>query len=268
MAFIFLFCGGAKISYWMHTGERQVNALQRRYLETVLRQNVGFFDTDVRTGDVVFSVSTNTLLIQDEGTRGLQHRPTRQAAPPPPIPSIPVALCNALEAIIDNFIDPAAHRPSVDPRHILVDNFAPVGKLPLTPCPIVGGRIPRALTGGAYLRNGPNSQHLPWGPHHLFDGDGMLHALLLSPSSFDDDGVAPATFCSWYVHTYKYLLEHDAGTPVMPNVFAGFHGIGGLARLLQEPLLRRLRKTGTEPVMARHSHAPQCCSTSTAGHSA
>lgn len=49
----------------MYTGERQVGALRRRYLEAVLRQDVGFFDTDARTGDVVFSVSTDTLLVQD-----------------------------------------------------------------------------------------------------------------------------------------------------------------------------------------------------------
>ncbi|GFP90363.1 ABC transporter b family member 19 [Phtheirospermum japonicum] len=31
----------------------------------VLKQDVGFFDTDARTGDIVFSVSTDTLLVQD-----------------------------------------------------------------------------------------------------------------------------------------------------------------------------------------------------------
>ncbi|KAG8095460.1 hypothetical protein GUJ93_ZPchr0012g21420 [Zizania palustris] len=31
----------------------------------VLRQDVGFFDTDARTGDIVFGVSTDTLLVQD-----------------------------------------------------------------------------------------------------------------------------------------------------------------------------------------------------------
>ncbi|KAL4616237.1 hypothetical protein ACB092_07G184300 [Castanea dentata] len=36
-----------------------------KYLEAVLRQDVGFFDTDARTGDIVFSVSTDTLLVQD-----------------------------------------------------------------------------------------------------------------------------------------------------------------------------------------------------------
>jgi ATP-binding cassette, subfamily B (MDR/TAP), member 1 len=55
----------AEIACWMYTGERQVGALRRRYLEAVLRQDVGFFDTDARTGDVVFSVSTDTLLVQD-----------------------------------------------------------------------------------------------------------------------------------------------------------------------------------------------------------
>ncbi|CAA7395061.1 unnamed protein product [Spirodela intermedia] len=55
----------AEISCWMYTGERQVIALRKRFLEAVLRQDVGFFDTDARTGDIVFSVSTDTLLVQD-----------------------------------------------------------------------------------------------------------------------------------------------------------------------------------------------------------
>ena len=49
----------------MYTGERQVSTLRKKYLEAVLRQDVGFFDTDARTGDIVFSVSTDTLLVQD-----------------------------------------------------------------------------------------------------------------------------------------------------------------------------------------------------------
>ncbi|VAH38078.1 unnamed protein product [Triticum turgidum subsp. durum] len=46
----------------MYTGERQVIALRKAYLDAVLRQDVGFFDTDARTGDIVFGVSTDTLL--------------------------------------------------------------------------------------------------------------------------------------------------------------------------------------------------------------
>ncbi|XP_008804465.2 ABC transporter B family member 19-like [Phoenix dactylifera] len=55
----------AEIACWMYTGERQAGALRRRYLEAVLKQDVGFFDTDARTGDIVFSVSTDTLSVQD-----------------------------------------------------------------------------------------------------------------------------------------------------------------------------------------------------------
>ncbi|KAM7508036.1 hypothetical protein LguiA_018489 [Lonicera macranthoides] len=55
----------AEIGCWMYTGERQVSALRKNYLEAVLKQDVGFFDTDARTGDIVFSVSTDTLLVQD-----------------------------------------------------------------------------------------------------------------------------------------------------------------------------------------------------------
>jgi ABC-type multidrug transport system fused ATPase/permease subunit len=42
-----------------------VSTLRKKYLEAVLKQDVGFFDTDARTGDIVFSVSTDTLLVQD-----------------------------------------------------------------------------------------------------------------------------------------------------------------------------------------------------------
>ena len=34
-------------------------------MEAVLKQDVGFFGTDARIGDIVFSVSTDTLLVQD-----------------------------------------------------------------------------------------------------------------------------------------------------------------------------------------------------------
>ncbi|KAI0523627.1 hypothetical protein KFK09_006023 [Dendrobium nobile] len=142
-------------------------------------------------------------------------------------PSAAAALCIALDELINNFIDPPHLRSSVDPRHVLSNNWAPVNELPPTPCPVIRGAIPACLRGGAYIRNGPNPQYLPRGPHHLFDGDGMLNALLLPR---DGDGEAPATLCSRYVRTYKYLLERDAGGPVLPNVFSGFHGAAGIAR--------------------------------------
>ncbi|CAL5031661.1 unnamed protein product [Urochloa decumbens] len=65
LGLVVCFSSYLEIACWMYTGERQVGALRRRYLEAVLRQDVGFFDTDARTGDIVFSVSTDTLLVQD-----------------------------------------------------------------------------------------------------------------------------------------------------------------------------------------------------------
>lgn len=57
----------------MYTGERQAGTLRKKYLEAVLKQDVGFFDTDARTGDIVFSVSTDTLLVQDAISEKVSH---------------------------------------------------------------------------------------------------------------------------------------------------------------------------------------------------
>ncbi|CAI9758648.1 unnamed protein product [Fraxinus pennsylvanica] len=65
LGLVVCFSSYAEIACWMYTGERQVVALRKKYLEAVLKQDVGFFDTDARTGDIVFSVSTDTLLVQD-----------------------------------------------------------------------------------------------------------------------------------------------------------------------------------------------------------
>ncbi|PWA67637.1 Carotenoid oxygenase [Artemisia annua] len=129
--------------------------------------------------------------------------------------SLPSAFLNAFDNIINTFIDPPL-RVSVDPKHVLSDNFSPVDELPPTECEVIKGTLPSCLD-GAYFRNGPNPQFLPRGPYHLFDGDGMLHAIRISNGK--------ATFCSRYVKTYKYNIEKDAGFPIIPNVFSGFNGM-------------------------------------------
>ncbi|KAH9321486.1 hypothetical protein KI387_016125 [Taxus chinensis] len=53
---------------WTRTGERQASRIRRKYLKGVLRQDVGFVDTNAATtttSQVVNSVSNDTLVIQD-----------------------------------------------------------------------------------------------------------------------------------------------------------------------------------------------------------
>lgn len=134
----------------------------------------------------------------------------------PQTSSLPALLFNTFDDIINTFIDPPI-KPSVDPRHVLSQNFAPVlDELPPTQCQIIKGTLPPSLN-GAYIRNGPNPQFLPRGPYHLFDGDGMLHAITISNGK--------ATLCSRYVQTYKYKIENEAGYQLIPNVFSGFNSL-------------------------------------------
>lgn len=121
-----------------------------------------------------------------------------------------------LDRAIVKFLDPPLHL-SVNPSHILADNFAPVDEISPTECEIVYGSIPLCLD-GAYIRNGPNPQFYPSGPYHYFDGDGMVHCLRISHGR--------ASFCSRYVKTNKYLSEKKLRSHVVPNVIGGMHVLG------------------------------------------
>ncbi|OVA06958.1 ABC transporter [Macleaya cordata] len=71
-AFYFLVVGAAiwasswaEISCWMWTGERQSAKMRIKYLEAALNQDVQYFDTEVRTSDVVFAINTDAVIVQD-----------------------------------------------------------------------------------------------------------------------------------------------------------------------------------------------------------
>lgn len=49
----------------MQTGERQAAKIRTKYLESMLNQDIGFFDVDSKTGDTVDSISSDTLRVQD-----------------------------------------------------------------------------------------------------------------------------------------------------------------------------------------------------------
>ncbi|CAN6858733.1 unnamed protein product [Brassica oleracea] len=55
----------AEVSCWMVTGERQSARIRVLYLKTILRQDIGFFDTETSTGEVIGRMSGDTILIQD-----------------------------------------------------------------------------------------------------------------------------------------------------------------------------------------------------------
>ncbi|KAL6507886.1 Multidrug resistance protein 1 [Orobanche gracilis] len=71
-AFYFLVVGAAiwasswaEISCWMWTGERQSTKMRIKYLEAALNQDIQYFDTEVRTSDVVFAINTDAVMVQE-----------------------------------------------------------------------------------------------------------------------------------------------------------------------------------------------------------
>ena len=54
-----------EISCWMWTGERQTTKMRIKYLEAALNQDIQFFDTEVRTSDVVSAINTDAVMVQD-----------------------------------------------------------------------------------------------------------------------------------------------------------------------------------------------------------
>ncbi|KAJ7526699.1 hypothetical protein O6H91_16G018900 [Diphasiastrum complanatum] len=54
-----------EVACWMQSGERQSARMRMKYLKAMLSQDVGYFDTDTTTGEIVNSISSDTILVQD-----------------------------------------------------------------------------------------------------------------------------------------------------------------------------------------------------------
>ncbi|KAL7159762.1 hypothetical protein ABFS83_01G049700 [Erythranthe nasuta] len=147
-----------------------------------------------------------------------------------------------LNDFVTRLTDMSRLPPYIDPNHSLSGNFSPVDELPPTACKVVVGSLPPCLD-GAYIQNGPNPQFTPTGPHHIADGDGMLHSVRISGGK--------ATFCSRFVKTHKYLTESDIGYPIFPNPVAYFNHNSAalmaltLARILSGQLNPFINGVGT-----------------------
>ncbi|XP_024541970.1 9-cis-epoxycarotenoid dioxygenase NCED4, chloroplastic [Selaginella moellendorffii] len=116
------------------------------------------------------------------------------------------------------------HLPSTaNPAVQLEGNFAPVPECPASGTRLpVTGRLPDGLD-GLYVRNGANPRFKPVAGHHLFDGDGMLHAVRLSGGT--------ATYCSRFTRTNRLCQEERLGRAFFPKAVGELHGHGGAARL-------------------------------------
>ena len=49
----------------MQTGERQTASLRLRYLQSVLKKDMNFFDTEARDSNIIFHISSDAILVQD-----------------------------------------------------------------------------------------------------------------------------------------------------------------------------------------------------------
>ncbi|KAJ8755644.1 hypothetical protein K2173_022239 [Erythroxylum novogranatense] len=54
-----------QVSCWQVTGERQASRIRCLYLEAVLRQDIGFYDRNMNTGEVIDRLSGDSILIQE-----------------------------------------------------------------------------------------------------------------------------------------------------------------------------------------------------------
>ncbi|KAJ1266438.1 hypothetical protein BS78_08G151300 [Paspalum vaginatum] len=138
------------------------------------------------------------------------------------------AAAAALDAFESGFITGVLERPralprTADPAVQIAGNFAPVGEQPPVRALPVSGRIPPFIN-GVYARNGANPCFEPTAGHHLFDGDGMVHAVRIR------NGAAESYACR-FTETARLRQERALGRAVFPKAIGELHGHSGIARL-------------------------------------
>ncbi|KAG8092870.1 hypothetical protein GUJ93_ZPchr0012g19477 [Zizania palustris] len=135
-----------------------------------------------------------------------------------------VALDAFEEGFITNVLEKQHALPkTADPVVQTAGNFAPVGEHPPVRALPVSGRIPPFID-GVYARNGANPHFEPTAGYHLFDGDGMVHAVRIR------NGAAQSYACR-FTETARLRQERVLDRAVFPKAIGELHGHSGIAKL-------------------------------------
>ncbi|KAJ6426959.1 hypothetical protein OIU84_022539 [Salix udensis] len=62
---VILFASWIEVACWMHTGERQAAKMRMAYLKSMLSQDISLFDTKASTGEVIASITSDIIVVQD-----------------------------------------------------------------------------------------------------------------------------------------------------------------------------------------------------------
>ena len=103
--------------------------------------------------------------------------------------------------------------------------------------PIVIGEIPKELN-GTFYRNGPNPQYVYSENYHMFEGDGMIHAI-----TFQHGHVK---YKNRWIRTEKFLAERKA----RKSLFGGMRDFG----VQDESVKNCSRSTSNTNVIWHHNH--------------
>ncbi|KAF8402057.1 hypothetical protein HHK36_013009 [Tetracentron sinense] len=142
-----------------------------------------------------------------------------------PLQKLVASVLEAVETVVIVELEKKHVLPrTVDPAVQIAGNFAPVQECPVQHELEVVGKIPAGLS-GVYVRNGANPMFSPAGGHHLFDGDGMIHAVTLSSNQ-------KASYSCRFTRTSRLVQETAFGKPFFPKPIGELHGHSGIARLM------------------------------------